>query len=146
MRRTVVVSMGLLLLIGCGSKRGSGGIVMGKLTYKGQAVNGAMLELYPLAGGNHVSIPVSQEGTFRTSDVPPGEYKIVVKPSEAPTGIPSLKGMSPAKAEEAKQKMAGMQQGKATIPIPNKYKSHLSTTLKQTIVKGEQTVDLILTD
>ncbi|HWG47336.1 MAG TPA: carboxypeptidase-like regulatory domain-containing protein [Gemmataceae bacterium] len=145
MRQFVAVSLVVLLLAGCGSKRSSGGVVIGKITYKGQPVNGATLQLYSVDGASNITIPVTQEGTFRTSDVPPGEYKVVVQPGGS-SGVPSLKGMDPAKAAEAKQKLAGMQQTKPTIPFPDKYRSHLKTDLKPTIVKGEQTLNLELKD
>src|SRR5215469_9606821 len=85
MRRILVVSLAILPLMGCGPKRNQGGVVSGKITYKGTPVNGATLRLTPIPGpGEEVTIPVSQEGTFHTANIPPGEYKIVVEP--APTG------------------------------------------------------------
>ena len=119
---------------------------MGKVTYKDQPVNGALLQFIPMAGENTINIPVSQDGTFRSSDVAPGEYKIVVQPGNSGSGVPSLKGMDPAKAAEAKAKLAQMEQSKPTIAFPKKYQSHLTTDLKPTIVKGEQKLDLVLKD
>jgi len=145
MRRIITVSVGLLLLVGCGTKH-SGGVLMGTVTYKGQPVNGAVLALIPASGeGNGVNIPVTQEGTFRTSDVPPGEYKIVVQGSGGSPTL-SLKGMSPAKQAEAKEKLAKLGETKPTIPFPAKYKSHLTTDLKCTVAQGEQTLPLELKD
>jgi hypothetical protein len=144
MRRIVTVSILLLFLIGCRPKGGKGGLVQGKLTYKGQPVNNAALILIATGGkGESVSIPVSQEGTFSSADIPPGEYKIVVEGSSG-AGVDTSR-MDPAKLAQAKEKIERMK-GKPTIPYPDKYKSHLTTDLVRTIVKGEQTLDLELKD
>lgn len=152
MRRIIVVSIGFLLLMGCGSKRGSGGTVSGTIRYNGKPVNGAMLRLYPASGeGIDYSIPVSQDGTFRTSDVPPGEYKVVVEAATPPPQarhMPSMKGDNSPQAKEMQEKLQQMQQAQdpATIPYPNKYKKVATTDLKSTITPGEQKLDLELKD
>jgi hypothetical protein len=152
MRRILFVSIVLLPLMGCGSRDKQGGVISGKITYKNQPVNGAMLQLHPDPGpGVEISIPVTQEGTFRASNIPPGEYKIVVSSSQAPPGgrnMPTIpKGTDPAKAEEMRQKLQQMQgQDAPTIAYPNKYKNIASTDLKCTIKEGDQTLPLELKD
>ncbi len=141
MWRILLVSIGLLTLMGCGSKRNQSAVVSGTITYKGQPVNGASLHLYPTSGGGvDPTIPVNQEGMFRISNIPPGEYKIVVEATQGGR-MPTLpKNADPAKAAEMKQKLEAMQgMGKPTIPFPTKYKSIRSTDLKCTINQGEQT-------
>jgi hypothetical protein len=154
----VVVLIVLLPLIGCGKKRNlNGGNVSGTITYKGKPVNGALLRLTSTGGPSDPDvppIPVDQEGKFNASNIPPGEYKIVVEPSPgAPKGRsggmpPMAKNMDAAKAEEMKRKLSAIQgdMPSPTIPIPNKYRRLESTTLKQTIAKGDQTLTLELTD
>ncbi len=89
MRRTVFVSIGLLLLAGCGPAGSGRGVVKGTITYKGQPVNGALLKLYPTSGGDiYTAIPVGQDGAFSTADVPPGDYKIVVEGATGTNGMP----------------------------------------------------------
>jgi len=146
MRRIVTVSLGFLLLMGCGPKRSASGVVSGTITYKGQPVNSATLMFHPAAGaGSDLPIPVSEEGTFQMTDVPPGDYKVVVQGKAADAGMPSLAGLPPAKAAEAKEKLEKMK-GRATIPFPDKYK-HLNTTdLKATVSAGKQTLPLELKD
>jgi hypothetical protein len=146
MRRIVPVLIVALLLAGCGPKRGSKAVVSGTVTYKGRPVNGAALLLYPASAGKAetVTIPVSQEGTFHTADVPPGDYKIVVQPSAGTSG-PSTRGMSEAKKAEMKAKLDEMKTP-ATIPIPKKYQDRLSSDLKCTVATGEQTLTLELKD
>jgi hypothetical protein len=149
--RRIFVSLVLLSLMACGSKRDQGGIVSGKITYKGQPVNGAMLHLTPLPGpGPEIAVPVTQEGTFHTSNIPPGEYKVVVEPSQPPQArnMPTIpKTADPAKQEEMRQKLQQMQGNDApTIPFPRKYQNTVSTDLKCTIKAGDQALNLELTD
>jgi hypothetical protein len=156
MIRIVILSIALLPLIGCGPKRTlRGGAVSGKITYKGQPVNGALLRFYPIPGPDPEVPPIAvkQDGTFLASTIPPGDYKIVVEPSQGPPrgmggGMPPMQGMDPAKAAEMKQKLTQVQgeMPAPTIPFPNKYKRLDTTDLKQTIVQGEQTMDLELKD
>jgi hypothetical protein len=135
MRRIAVVSLGLLLLVGCGGKGSKTGVVTGTITYKGQPVNGAALFLHPPGGGDPILIPVSQEGTFSSSDVPPGEYKVVVQGTAGAAPAP-LKGMPPEKQAEAKKKLEAMQTP-ATIAYPDKYKNLATTKLTLSVVAGQ---------
>lgn len=148
MRRIVTISLGLLLLVGCGSRSGKVGVVSGKITYKGQPVNNAALQLYPTSAGatDPITIPVTGEGTFRITDVPPGEYKIVVQGSAGATqASPSLAGLPPDKAAEMKEKLSKMNTP-ATIPFPDKYKNRQTTNLKCNVTQSDQTLNLELTD
>src|SRR5581483_8204490 len=65
MRRIITVAVVSLLLVSCGGHSRTGA-VSGKLTYKGQPLNGAALFLHPAGGGEAFLIPVTQEGTFQT--------------------------------------------------------------------------------
>ena len=146
MWRFLVLSVGLVALIGCGSKKEPAGAVKGTVTYKGRAVNGGALVLYPQSG-NSVILPVSQEGMFDAAGVPAGEYVVVVQPSTGTAGVPSTKGMDPAKAAEMQSKIEAMKVP-ATIPIPQKYTQRTTSDLKMSVTKGgeTQTIDLVLKD
>jgi hypothetical protein len=147
MRRLIVFSAAVLLMVGCGEKAKKGSVA-GTLKYKGQPVNGATLLLYPVAstGGDAISIPVSQLGTFRSSGVPEGQYKVVVQ-GRASSGVPAQQQMRPEKAAEAQQKLQQLDaESKPTIPFPDKYKDITQTDLKCTVGKGEVNLDLELTD
>jgi hypothetical protein len=151
MRRIILVSFGFLLLLGCGPRRGTGGAVTGTVQYKGQAVNGATLRFYPLSGvGQEFAIPVTQEGTFQSTNIPPGEYKVLVEPSQAPPEsreplIP--RDMDPAKAAELREQYKHAYGAHpTTIPFPEKYQDVLATDLKCTVNEGETTVALELHD
>ncbi len=144
MWRFVILSFSLMSLVGCGAKKDDKVIVKGTIAYKGQPVNGAGLVLYP-ASGNTVSIPVTQEGTFEVLNVPEGEYIVVVQPATGNAGVPSTKGMDPAKAAEMKSKIEAMK-SVPTIPIPKKYTEQKTSDLKMTISKANPTVELVLKD
>ena len=145
MRRLVAISIGLLILVGCRSKVES---LSGTITYKGQPVNNVMLHLYPVDGKSpEVSIPVTQEGTFRTTSIKPGEYKVVVETRQTDDMAAKLKSMKGAQAEEAKKKLEQNQSPeKPTIPFPKKYQNIVNTDLKCTITGGQQVLPLELKD
>jgi hypothetical protein len=149
MWRILIVAFGLFFVAGCGTSPDKT-VVKGTITYKGQAVNGGTLLLYPVptsSGENPARIPVTQEGSFSTSDVVPGEYKIVVQPSAGGVAnVPSTKNMPPDKAAEAQAKLDEQAKKTPTIPIPEKYKKLGTTDLTRTIVKGDQTLTLELKD
>jgi hypothetical protein len=147
MRRIITVLIVALLLAGCGPKRKTGA-VSGTLTYKEQPVNGAALFLYA-AGGDQksaITVAVTQEGTFLITDVPPGEYKVVVQGTAGAQQVSpaALKKMPPDKAAEMKEKLSKMSTP-PTIPFPNKYKDLKTTDLKVTITDKDQTIDLPMT-
>jgi hypothetical protein len=136
MKRMILVSIGLVLLLGCGSKRTTGGSVKGTITYKGKPVNGALLRFYPQAAEKKgdFMVPVSQEGNFSGFEIPPGEYKVVVE-------APNIPKMEPPKDADEKTKQKWMEahsQDIPTIPYPDKYKKITSTDLKCTITQGKQ--------
>jgi len=152
MKRILVALIGLILLLGCGSKRSTGGSISGTVTYKGKPVNRAMLFFHPTSGEGHdISVPTTQEGTFSVSDIPPGEYTIFMEGARIPPGAlkePEIpKGMDPAKAEEMKRKFQQMRGGEVpTIPFPKKYQNVATTDLKCTITPGKQQLNLELKD
>ncbi|OWK34575.1 hypothetical protein [Fimbriiglobus ruber] len=121
-------------------------MVSGKITYKGQAVNGGTLMMVNTGDkGESTNVPLTQEGTYRAADLPEGEYKVVIQPASGTAGVPSTKGMDPAKAAEIKSKIDAMKTA-ATITIPDKYKKVATTDLKLTVGKTDQTFDFELKD
>jgi hypothetical protein len=152
MKQILRVWVGLLLLavlVGCTGKPRSV-VVTGKLTYKGNAVNGATMQLFPVAGKADkavTTISVAQDGMFRSTDLPAGEYKVVVTGTAASSQVPEdlLKKMPPEKRAEMEGKLANMNT-KATIPFPDKYKGAATTDLKCTITGQDQNLELELKD
>jgi len=146
MRRIVTVSLLALVLAGCGPKRTKSGTVSGKVSYKGQPVNGAALLLYPAAGGDAaINVGVNQAGEFHIVDVPAGEYKIVVRGTAGAQQVDPrmLKNMPPDKRAEAEAKLKDMNTP-PTIKFPDKYKDPKTTDLKVTITDKNETKDLDL--
>jgi hypothetical protein len=131
----------LIIMAGCNTQKVPKGGISGTLTYKGRPVNGGAMVLF--TSSDEVTVPLDQDGTFRSSDIPAGEYKVVIEPSEGIAGPPGEN--MPAKMKE-KLKNANMSQP-ATIPIPEKYKKKETTDLTLTInKKGETKVNLELKD
>jgi len=154
MRRTVAVSIGFLLLLGCGGSGPPTGVVTGTIKYKDQPVNDCNLLLSPNSDtGKSASIHVSHDGTFRAK-VPLGDYTIIVQPFEG-MGTHNVdgsrksmtEGLSPEKAAEAKALLEKTGGGTdPTIPIPDKYKNKEKTDLKCTVATGQQELTLVLKD
>jgi hypothetical protein len=146
MRRIVTVSIGFLLLLGCGESGPPTGVLTGTIKYKDQPVNDCNLLLSPNSDtGKSASIHVSHEGTFRQK-VPLGDYTIVVQPFEGPRKPMMTEGMSPEKVAEAKALLEKMGGSDPTIPIPDKYKNKEKTDLKCTVTTGQQELTLVLQD
>jgi hypothetical protein len=152
MRQIVSIAVGLLLvavLVGCGAKRPKAGTVTGKVSYKGQAVNDASLQLYPTSGpvGDGFTVAVLPDGTFSIVDFPKGDYKVVVTGAVSTDAVPaaSLKNIPKEKQAQVKEQLDKMR-GPTTIPFPNKYKSLQTTDLKMSITDQDQKVELELKD
>jgi hypothetical protein len=149
MVRVVVGMLFLAVLIGCGSRAKKAGTVSGTLTYKGQPLNNAALLLYPAAdtSANPLTIPVGEGGSFRISDLPMGDYKVVVQGTEGSSEVSSmsLKNIPAEKLAEVKAKLDRMKTV-ATIKFPNKYKDVKTTPLTCKITGSDETMNLELTD
>jgi hypothetical protein len=145
MRRIATLLVGVLVLAGCNVSNAPKGTLSGTIAYKGQPVNGGALQLISTSGGaDSAPIPIAQDGTFKAADVPAGDYKVVVQPSEGSKGPPT-QGMSPEML--AKMKANPDFNQPATIRIPDKYKSKETTDLTLTVKKsGETKVTLELKD
>jgi hypothetical protein len=148
MQRILLISMVFLPLMGCGKRHQS--VVSGTITYSGQPVNGVMLRLYPTPGpGDIVAIPVNHEGKFHTTNVAPGEYKVVVETPQrrSKTAIPKKKTGDAAKDAEMEQKFKqAYKEQSPPITYPDKYKSILNSDLKCTINEGNSLLTLELKD
>jgi hypothetical protein len=108
---------------------------------KGRPVNGGAIVL--LSSKSEVTASLDQDGTFRSADIPAGDYKVRIDPSEGIIESPP-EGMPPA--IKVKFKKANMSQP-ASVPIPEKYKNEETTDLTVTVQKcGETKVILELED
>lgn len=146
MHKFVVVAVSFVLLVGCTSKRAT---LSGKVIYKGQPVNNVSLHLYPNSDNAKetpdVILPVSQEGTFSTTGIKPGEYKVVVETQQVDDMAMKMKNMKGPKAEEAKKILEqNKSQSKPTIDFPKKYQNILTSDLTCNITGGQQEIVLEL--
>ncbi len=80
-----VLLVGLLVLAGCGGGRPKLYPVSGSVTVKGKPADGAVVRLFPAAGGEHMPAGVVQpDGSFKLTTfepgdgAPAGEYKLTV--------------------------------------------------------------------
>jgi hypothetical protein len=143
------------LAAGCGG-RGKPVKVSGVLTWEdGTPVGGVTLTFVPQqAGGKTAAGYTGKDGTFELTTTNsgdgalPGEYKVVVIPSEgsmeaaAPSSGPGS-DMTRAMQEWARKKAAGATNA-AKTPVPRLYTTDQSTPLKWTVESGGPRVELKL--
>jgi len=160
--RFVLVSMLFLVLAaGCGAGM-HGGTVSGKVTYNNAPVTAGTVVFLPAEGPTY-SIPISPEGTYSTTDIPPNEYSVTVETESANKNkLARTYGGARGKAAEkdAQKVVEGDKRGSLTSPapdgfqagggpyvkIPIKYSLPTSSGLKVTITKGNNTHNFPLTD
>jgi hypothetical protein len=145
MRRVTLVLIGALVLVGCNTSKVPKGSLKGTIAYKGQPINGGSLLLHGTDGnGIEVTIPVAQDGTFSSTEVPVGEYKVVVEPN--PGGTPfDTTGMTPEQKEKMKEQIQASKTP-GTIKFPEKYQKLETTDLTVKVAKGQTSVELRLND
>ena len=148
--KSVLVSLVLtlsaccLFLAGCKKEPGLGGLspVQGKITWKGEAVEGASISLSPSEGGRSAGARSDANGEFKIRTLNPddgaatGEYMITVR-----------KMVSDQKYSEAE--LAAAEAKGESLPItsknvlPDKYSNARTSGLKFTVVAGKN-ADLII--
>src|SRR5581483_1214383 len=94
--------------------------VSGKVTYKGLPLPAWTISLKPKDGAAFLSA-IGEDGSYKLTDVPPGEYAVTVETD-------SVK--PPARF----------------VKLPKKYAGPETSGLKYTVVKGKQTFDIVLND
>ena len=150
------------LLAGCGPSN-NGSTVSGKVTYKGEPLNGGTIKLYsdaaPTAGGADHSfhIAIKPDGTFTASNVPTGTMTVTVE-TQAPqtkggpnidpaTGMPvSMKPPANFDPNQIKSSPAATAGAPKLTAIPQKYADPKTSGLTWEIKPGQQKKDFDLTD
>ncbi len=159
-----VLSALLLLAAGCGPAHPAS-TVSGKVTYKGEPLNGGTIKLYPdvtpTAGGydNSFLIAIKPDGTFTATNVPTGKMTVTIE-----TQPPHVRGQNGPKIDPTTHLPEGMKpppdfdpsQVKAApgaappatnlMVIPSKYANPRTSGLTWDIQPGKQTKDFELTD
>jgi hypothetical protein len=80
---------------------------------------------------------VDKDGAYAVPDVPVGEMKVTVTP-------PNEALAAGQKAKPPGEKSGGDAKPTKTVPIPQKYQSEKTTTLKTTVQKGDNTYDPVI--
>jgi len=158
-KRHVIAALPLLFLLalGCGGSKGLGSSVSGKVTYNNQPVTAGMIYFYP-AEGAASQVGILSDGTYTFTDLPPGDYTVVVDTESAnqnrnmPTyggnrggGGDAKGGQKPAPGGMS-PRPEGAGGGGAYVKIPDKFAKKESSTLKTTVGKGKNTYDVTMAD
>jgi hypothetical protein len=103
-----------LALAGCsGDQRLA---ITGSVSFKDQPVRAAIVKIY--GPGDHLEMAYVRDGTFRITDVTPGEVQVTVEPDPS--------------------------QGKSAQQIPKKYADRKTSGLVFTITSGTRTLPIKL--
>ena len=144
LRRSMLGLIGLALLVGCNSKSVTGTVpASGKVTYKGAAVEGAIITFVPEGSGRPATATSAAGGVFSLTTVDatgamPGKYKVTVDKVEyGAGGSSSMEAASSGNAAEGTVKRA----------LPAKYAEAASTPLAIEVPSGgKKDIELALVD
>jgi hypothetical protein len=140
-------AMGLSLLAGCGGGSVSGTVpVTGKVTYKGQPVEGATVAFHSNSADGRVAVATTGAGgvyeliTLDSKGALPGNYSVTVKKTELPPELTRDVSMEEAAAK-----------ANEPLPMPKellpaKYAAPGTTPLEFEVKSGSNTIDLTLED
>lgn len=142
--RSLLGLIGLCLLVGCNSASISGTVpASGKVTYKGNPIEGAIVTFVPEGTGRTATATTAVGGLFSLTTVDaagamPGKYKVTVdKVDYGTSGSSSMEAASTGNAAE----------GKAKRSLPAKYAAVGSTPLVIEVPSGgKKDIDLALVD
>jgi len=149
-------------MAGCGSK----GSLTGKVTYNNNPLpKGSTITFISKSDRAFVTDVKADDGSYSIDGLPPGDYKVTVKPYAAPTvgsqnpmgGKPGGKkdksSMGPSEGQTDVIKppegiFAPITGGdnKAKFQIPTRYLDKDSTTVSVSVKAGKQDVPIMLTD
>ena len=123
-KKLLLVALVIASFVGCSKPKDPAGTVAGKITYKGETFADGYLALYNPQTKLNRSAQLDEGGNFLFSDIPPGEYVVLVVPRALDN-------------DDAVKK----------IPIPNKLKRRNTTDLSVTVKVDEETkLDIELSD
>jgi hypothetical protein len=142
-RPLLLLPLVLVLACGCGGRAAK---LSGHVTYKGQPVGGGSVSFYPKTGGGYSAI-IAPDGTYTTTDLPPGEMAVAIE-TESAKGkeITEQTGGGGHKAPMSPRPGAGegAPRGGQYVKIPDKYKNQETSGLSVTLTSGPQTKDFPL--
>ncbi len=139
--------LGLVVVLGCaGGNPNAPANFSGKVNYKGQPVGGGTVKLEKDGAieGSKASINLNPDGTFTGTDLPEGEFAVMIETDSA-------KNNPPANYRGKKMTSSPIPQSanvvKATYTeIPKKYGKKETSGLKVTLKRGKNEQNFDLTD
>lgn len=131
--RTAVV-LSIALLAGCGPKGPPVAIVKGKVTSGGKPLTSGIIFYQSENGLLALTAEINAQGeyqmkTYDSAGLPPGKYKVAVKPAAAnPTGMPPLAGEAltavPVVDKSIPARYYGVETSGLTADVTLEAKSH----------------------
>lgn len=142
MRTRSIWPLVLALAAGCG---GNGeppvGELTGTVTTGGNKLTGGNIKFTPEGGGAPISANIGYEGNYRTTMVPPGDYKVTVETAFLTTMAKIPGGIAAAPPEKGTKGAKKADPGPQSVQVPRRYEKVGETTLKLTVKPGAQTAD-----
>lgn len=155
-RLSLLLPVGLLLVLGCGEKKGTVARLSGTVKYKGTPVTAGMITFAAKGEGGDPSgsypVPITSDGTYSASQLPAGELVVAIETESAnPKNRRSFDQYGGGKGKEMMKRSPapeGVGSGpKGTyVKIPDKYKDPKTSGLTVTVTSGKNTKDFDLTD
>jgi hypothetical protein len=145
-RAALLLPLCLALVAGCTG--GSKGTLSGSVKSKGQTVTGGTINLVPSGGGTAVVITIKPDGTFASTDIPKGSYKVAIETESIKhTQQPgyNMGGRKPPPGTPEPPKFDMGDQPKY-VQINPKYANANNSGLTLDITGGKQTKEFDLTD
>jgi hypothetical protein len=157
----LLLPLPILLVLGCAQSSSAPSAVHGKVTYNSQPVTGGNVTFYDPQGAQY-QFPIDKEGYYAGRDLPAGEMVVTVETESINPGKEAGKGdkyVDPSTGKpmddpqaKMKEKMgvhappsADQSKGKY-VKIPPRYAKKDSTPLKKTVSKGDNSINLELSD
>jgi hypothetical protein len=137
--RFAFVILTLSLAAGCGASNGE---VTGTVSYNGSNLKGGTISFVSASGGQSITAPIQQDGTYKIEKMPTGEVKVVVETKSLEKRASAHEYSPPSDAVGTKGFHA--HDGREFVAIPRKYEILESTDLTYTVVKGKQKKDFTL--
>lgn len=143
LRRSLIwMTIPLVFLGGCGPKHPTVEPVSGKVTFKGEAVEGATVTFFAEGSGGHPAVGTTgADGTFNLTSyepndgAPAGKHTVTVAKIESSgPSIPAGESMEAAAARSAK----GDTSNQEKMLLPAHYASASTSKLSFTVNKGEK--------
>jgi hypothetical protein len=153
-RLSLLLPLGLLLLLGCGEKKGAVARLSGTVKYKGTPVTAGTITFTAKGEGGNPGgtypVPITPDGTYSASQLPAGELAVAIETESA--NPKSRKSAADYGGGKDMMKRSPMPEGvgggpKGTyVKIPDKYKDPKTSGLTVTVTNGKNTKDFDLTD